>query len=356
MFGKRVRMLCKGISVVAICLACAGVPAFSTTAFAQTAEEAVAALRRGEQALRSLDYNLAVSELNTAVSGDKLEPHNRAVALLNRGLSRQNLQDAAGSIKDYSEAIQIGTLPVAARAIAHFNRGLAHNTVGQTTLALDDLSTAIKINGAFSQAYNSRATLMRMLGRHQSAIRDYHLAIKYRYPQPHLAHYGAALAHISLRQVNDAKRELNLAIKTRPGFKLARDKMSEIGGTVEIDKTSVIEVASADPTITNGIKRTPEKIETTIEPAAAPRVPVGSYLVQLMAQNNHQAVKRMWSKISTRHASVLNGMEPIIQKADLGSRVVYRLRMGPFSDRASADRLCRRLKKRGQDCFTTAAK
>ena len=312
-------------------------------------------MRRGEQALRSLDYNLAVSELNTAVAGGKLEPHNRAVALLNRGLSRQNLQDAAGSIKDYSEAIQIGTLPVAARAIAHFNRGLAHNTVGQTTLALDDLSTAIKINGAFSQAYNSRGTLMRMLGRHQSAIRDYQLAIKYRYPQPHLAHYGAALAHISLRQINDAKRELNLAIKTRPGFKLARDKMSEIGGTVEIDKTSVIEVAAADPTITNGINRTSD-VETTITPAAAQRVPVGSFLVQLMAQNNRQAVDRMWGKISARHSSVLDGMEPIIQKADLGSRVVYRLRMGPFSDRTSADRLCRRLKKRGQDCFTTTAK
>lgn len=356
MSGQRVRKTIKALRT-SFLAAFLGTATLITSDLSVRADESLDALRRGEAALRGLDYNLAQTELDAALKRGTLEPHQRAVALLNRGLARQNLRDPSGAIKDYSEAIQIGTLPVAARAIAHFNRGLAHNAVGQTTLALDDLSNAVKINKAFSQAYNSRATLMRMLGRNASAIKDYQLAIKYRYPQPHLAHYGAALAHLSLRQEKEAQRELNLALTSKPDFQLAREKLAEIGITPEIDNTSVIQTAAADPAITNNINSTTSADDTDTELAGASAgIPAGSFLVQLMAQNSESALNERWRGISNRHRSVIGNMAPIIQRADLGSRVVYRLRIGPYTDRNEADRVCRQLKRRGQDCYTTTAK
>jgi tetratricopeptide (TPR) repeat protein len=320
-----------------------------------------AALERGEEALRSLDYNRALTELDSAVANNDLEPPERAVALLNRGLARQNLRDNQGSIADYSESIQIGTLPAAARAIAYFNRGLAQNAVGQTTLALEDLSTAIKINPAFAQAYNSRGTLMRSLGRHEQAVRDYQAAIKNRYPQPHLAYYGAALSYAEMRQIAQARTSLRKAIDANPNFNMARDKLAEIDATITPVNDTPSRMVEADPTTTQSIGgQSDADSGETLAGTDVDRQAVDSgrsrsdgYVVQLMAQRDKEALVKAWSALSRKHSTVLDGLDPIYQKADLGTKgVVYRLRTGPFAARGEAERICNALKRRGAACFT----
>ena len=320
-----------------------------------------AALERGEEALRGLDYNRALTELDIAVANNDLEPPERAVALLNRGLARQNLRDNQGSIADYSESIQIGTLPAAARAIAYFNRGLAQNAVGQTALALEDLSTAIKINPAFAQAYNSRGTLMRSLGRHQQAVRDYQAAIKNRYPQPHLAYYGAALSYAEMRQIAQARTSLRKAIDANPNFNMARDKLAEIDATITPVNDTPSRMVEADPTTTQSIGgQSDADGGETLAGADVGRQTGNSgqsrsdgYVVQLMAQRDKEALVKAWSTLSRKHSTVLEGLDPIYQKADLGTKgVVYRLRTGPFPARGEAERICDALKRRGAACFT----
>jgi len=328
------------------------------------ASPARTALERGEEALRGLDYDRALTELDRALANNDLEPPERAVALLNRGLARQNLRDNQGSITDYSESIQIGTLPAAARAIAYFNRGLAYNSVGKTTLALDDLSTAIKVNPAFAQAYNSRGTLMRALGRHDQAVRDYQAAIKNRYPQPHLAYYGAALSHAELRQTTQARTALRKALEANPNFNMARDKLAEIDATITPVNDTPSRMAEADPTTTQSIGAESDANDgETLAGAdigkdeAAPRGRTADgYIVQLMAQRDQDALVKAWNALSRRHSSVLGKLDPIYQRADLGTRgVVYRLRTGPFAERRDADRVCNALKRRGASCFTAAS-
>ncbi len=381
------------IFVVALALSWAASHSYANTKTPQ--DEARSNLRIGEEALRSLDYNRALSALNKALSNDVLEPRERAVALLNRGLARQNLREFEASIKDYSSALSIGTLPNAAKAIAYFNRGLAHNSTGQTTLALDDLTTAINTNTAFAQAYNSRATLMRMLGRHQSAIRDYQAAVKYRYPQPHLAFYGEALSYLELRQRNLARIALTNALSAKPDFALAKTKLAELNKAVRAETTVVEPASSTDATavvagtrseagaapgpqiIAPAVRNIDSDADATAIPpkpvveaaptrvAAVPPAPAveepqpkyEGYLVQLMAQRNPAALKTAWNKMTRKHARVLRDYSPIIEEADLGTRgVVFRLKTGPFETRKGADRLCRSLKKRGQACFSVKVK
>ena len=394
----------------------------NSTATAKTvsaAETARASLRAGEDALRALDYNRAISALSKALAGDALEPRERAIGLLNRGLARQNNRKFKGAVEDYTNALGVGTLPSSGQAIAHFNRGLAHNSLAQTTLALDDLSAAIRINSAFAQAYNSRATLMRMLGRHGAAIKDYQLAVKYRYPKPHLAYYGEALSYLKLRQTNLARIALTNAVSANPNFALARTKLDELNKSLRAESTVVAPAAQEDqkiaatsratdkittqsidtntgveiPQTTRMAPRAPTKIVPSkivspkivrpksaqskspprkivaVRPAAAKppveqqdvplKKPVlyDGYLVQLMAQRRPGPLKDTWNRISERHAAILGDLKPIIEKADLGERgTMYRLKTGPFESRGGADRMCDALKKRGLDCFSIKAR
>ncbi len=369
------------------------------------ADKARTSLRAGETALRALDYNRAISALNKALSGDALEPRERAIGLLNRGLARQNNREYKGAIEDYTNALGVGTLPASGQAIAHFNRGLAHNSMAQTTLALDDLSAAIRINSAFAQAYNSRATLMRMLGRHTAAIKDYQSAVRYRYPKPYLAYYGEALSYLELRQTNLARIALTNALSANPNFALAKTKLEDLNKSLRAEAT-VVETPStenlkivakdggADRITTQSIdantgveasqttkitpppavESPPRKI-VAVRPAAAKPLETedvtpeagdvtpekkpalyDGYLVQLMAQRRPGPLKTTWTRISERHASILGDLKPIIEKADLGARgTMYRLKTGPFKSRDGADRVCNALKKRGLDCFSIRA-
>lgn len=128
---------------------------------------------------------------------------------------------------------------------------------------------------------------------------------------------------------------------------------------------------SAAPVPTQNVAPTPEPTppqtaEKTTEakpapkpaPKAAPeKAPVavasrGNYLIQLGAFGDDAGANRAWKALSAKYTSVLGGLKPDIQRADLGARgVFHRLRAGPFETRDGAEAACAKLKAQKQGCL-----
>lgn len=89
--------------------------------------------------------------------------------------------------------------------------------------------------------------------------------------------------------------------------------------------------------------------------AAGPAVPAtgaaaGSAQVQLAAVESEGAAQAEWQRLSHRMPELLRERRPAIQKAEVGGRPVYRLRLGGFADTAEATGFCVKVKARGGAC------
>ena len=83
---------------------------------------------------------------------------------------------------------------------------------------------------------------------------------------------------------------------------------------------------------------------------AAPAVVRGSgWRAQLGAYNSVSAAQAQWQVLS-RKMSAISGLQPSYEKAGAFTR----LRVGPFANRAAAERVCAAAKAVGQACFTVA--
>jgi len=81
--------------------------------------------------------------------------------------------------------------------------------------------------------------------------------------------------------------------------------------------------------------------------AVAPRG--GDFAVQLAARPSEAAARDSFAQLQRRYAD-LGSFEPMIRRAQVGERTVYRLRVGPMS-RDEATNLCSSLQSQGGDCF-----
>lgn len=80
-------------------------------------------------------------------------------------------------------------------------------------------------------------------------------------------------------------------------------------------------------------------------------IPSGAYIVQVSSQRTEDQAQAAFSDLQRRYGSVLGGVTPVIQRADLGDRgTFYRVRI-PAGSRDDAISLCERLKSAGGDCF-----
>jgi hypothetical protein len=89
---------------------------------------------------------------------------------------------------------------------------------------------------------------------------------------------------------------------------------------------------------------------------AAPAAPVqtaalGDAEVQLGAYLSEADALRMWETISTRNGDLLGGRQPMIAPLQGATRMLYRLRAGPFASTEEARGLCVALQARGEDCL-----
>lgn len=86
--------------------------------------------------------------------------------------------------------------------------------------------------------------------------------------------------------------------------------------------------------------------------APAPAASGGGFTVQLAAPGSEQEARSTYAALQRRFPD-LGGYQPIVRRAEVGNRTLYRLRVGPM-DRAGAVALCERLKAGGGQCFVAA--
>lgn len=88
------------------------------------------------------------------------------------------------------------------------------------------------------------------------------------------------------------------------------------------------------------------------KPVATKPVRGGGYLLQIGAYKSEAEAMAAWKTYEGKHATLLNGFSPDVQKADLAEKGVwYRLRIASFPDKDGAMALCDRLKAQNGACF-----
>jgi cell division septation protein DedD len=89
--------------------------------------------------------------------------------------------------------------------------------------------------------------------------------------------------------------------------------------------------------------------ESAAQPADAPDD--GRFAVQIAAFQSEQAARNAWSTYQERFPEILSGQRLLLQNAEVDGQMYWRVRTGPFTDRASAQAVCDRLKAREQSCL-----
>ncbi|QLC21258.1 tetratricopeptide repeat protein [Parasphingopyxis sp. CP4] len=102
--------------------------------------------------------------------------------------------------------------------------------------------------------------------------------------------------------------------------------------------------------------RAPERPVEAVAPVAQPEAPAvqarqsdGRYVIQLGAFATQSNVQVAWNRALRRH-NALSNYAPSGATIEHG-RTLYRLSFGGFETRGEANRMCRTLRSRGQDCF-----
>jgi cell division septation protein DedD len=81
----------------------------------------------------------------------------------------------------------------------------------------------------------------------------------------------------------------------------------------------------------------------------------GAAVLQIGAYESPEIANGAWNSFRTRFSAVAGGLAQDVQKADLGAKGTwYRLRVGPFADKASAAAACEKLRAQGGTCFVAA--
>jgi hypothetical protein len=100
---------------------------------------------------------------------------------------------------------------------------------------------------------------------------------------------------------------------------------------------------------------TPQKVASAAQPvapapaAAATTTAVGGFSVQLGLANSEGAAESALAQFQRKYPD-LEGLSPLIRKAEVNGNTIYRVRVGPMS-RDEASSLCSKLQGQGGQCF-----
>jgi hypothetical protein len=109
------------------------------------------------------------------------------------------------------------------------------------------------------------------------------------------------------------------------------------------------QVASLDPAV--GLP--PARGAVDADPAA---IPEGARLVQLGAYPTEDLAREEWDVVAARFADFMQGKSRVIEQAEAGGRIFYRLRVSGFADLADSRRFCAVLVAGEASCIPVAAR
>lgn len=80
--------------------------------------------------------------------------------------------------------------------------------------------------------------------------------------------------------------------------------------------------------------------------------PKGKAFIQLGSLKSYEMAEAEWNRLSKKYPDTLGGLEPLIQKVDLGEEqgIYYRLRTGPFESAEKASEVSSHLKAQKVEC------
>ena len=100
------------------------------------------------------------------------------------------------------------------------------------------------------------------------------------------------------------------------------------------------------------ISPAPNSVElASVQEIAPENIPAGTALVQLGAFDSEAIARTEWMRLSQKFPSFMAERSRVIQRADRGGRIFYRLRADGFADLNDARRFCALLVASNADCI-----
>lgn len=120
----------------------------------------------------------------------------------------------------------------------------------------------------------------------------------------------------------------------------------------ETPATATPATATPEPAVSKPEPAAEKPAESKPEPASEPAVSLeNSFRVQLGAYGSENSASRSWRTVRGRFATYFAGKQPQYEPVQTGDRTLYRLRVGPFENRAAADQVCLALRAQEQACI-----
>jgi SPOR domain len=149
----------------------------------------------------------------------------------------------------------------------------------------------------------------------------------------------------SAAQVPVAQPPAASAPRQAPAPAAAKAAPARSGGPVSLDPQSEAAAAAA---------RTRTAAAPPVAARAAPDAaesPADGFMVQLSSQKSEAEAQSSFRSLQAKFPNELTGLQPIIRRADLGSKgVFYRTMVGPFASAHEAGQFCANYKAAGGQC------
>jgi tetratricopeptide (TPR) repeat protein len=268
--------------------------------------------------------------------------------------------DAA--LADLGAAIGDRTLPREDRAQALLQRGFLRDGLGQLDAAERDYGAVIALKTEqTSAALNNRANIYRRQNRLDLARRDYLAALAAGSDHPQYSLYGLGQIAEARHDKDGARAFYAKAVAADPSYRLASERLAELGGPPEATLDDPGTVHLHPPPAPPARKPPPAPARIVLKPPPrrppaalglrpaldAARPPRGPQ-VQLGAWRSRAEAQAGWTRAAARSGGALDGLSPQIVRADLPGRgTYYRLRVATPDPAA----LCGRLRDAGVDCL-----
>lgn len=95
------------------------------------------------------------------------------------------------------------------------------------------------------------------------------------------------------------------------------------------------------------------KTTKEIDPAT---LPSGTRLAQIGAFDSPETARKEWARLEVRFGDYLEGKDRVIQRANSGGKIFYRLRVHGFADVAESRRFCSAFEAQNIDCIPVGSK
>jgi hypothetical protein len=154
--------------------------------------------------------------------------------------------------------------------------------------------------------------------------------------------------------------EAPLAHSNQPSIQMVEQYIPEDLDIEKVPAKEVPPIASSSSSLVSIEDLLDEITPVKDTPSPKPTPPVeksvslkqGKVLIQLGSLKSYDLAKEEWTRLSKKHKDTLAGLEPVIQKVDMGvdQGIYYRLRAEGFETADLAQTACSTLKEAKTDC------